>query len=158
MLEAQLRKYQDIMTAAGRGVFVLGIWSVIKLILTLNLTPSGEEVALQPDTVGGFIVSLVVYSILFGIELLYRGYIWRCTEAESKGISKGRKFMFACGLLVFLYVISILGSVALSIYVEGDGWTRTVASIIIDITALSMLIEIMHCVKKVRKIKKEGAL
>ena len=151
-LEAELRKHQDILRAAGRGVFLFGIWSIIKMVLTFSLTDAKGELMGADFTTGDKIVVLITYIVIFGGELLLRGYIMRCAEAESRGERSSRMYLFGCGFLIFMYVLSIV-LVVISIFLESTtGIDECIVTIIVDATALSMLIETIHSTRYVRKL------
>ena len=150
-MEAELRKYQDIMRAASRGVFILGIWSAIKIILSSSFTSyvGGDTNA------GDVVITVIAYLLVFAIDIMIRRYIWKGTMDESRGIRRGRLYSFALRFLALLYVVSIVVMIALTIYIKGDGIFKTLVSLAIDITGLSMLIETMRCVKTVRKLTEQ---
>lgn len=161
-MEKELRRRQSILSITGIGVMFFGLWNFIKLHLYFLLAKDTIIAGYDPSAGLSdryvFRIAYVLCLILALISLGIRFRIGRSAIRESRGIPF-RPYFGLCIFLILLHAGTIVFEV-LSLRVENTNVFDLIASLIVDITSLSMLIELTLSAIKLRKLKKapkEGA-
>lgn len=113
-MEAELRRYQDLLSNSGRAVILLGIWSIFRLFLILVLDPiylSDMFIdVIELNTVGKIIFALVVVISLV-LDLFLRVFIGRSAIKDSTStINKGvRPYVIITSIYSIVSVVADIG-------------------------------------------------
>ena len=159
---ALLRKYEDNLNVCGMGVIILGTWDVLKVIMQLIL--DWKEFLSQldlemPDEENAedllvIIVAVAVVIVLTLLLFLIHFYIGR------NAIKNSRREPYKKGYFVWtviLLALSLLGTLS---YVdeikEAEVIETTIASIIVDVTAIYIMATLVISTHKVKQLRAEG--
>ena len=156
-MEREIRRYRDHLVSIGTGVSLFGLWSVIKAILTIIMDPSDyteipENTVLDPFVQLVIIICAVV--IVLGIILALHLYIGLSARAEGLGKKKKMLYLVFTGLVIGIYMVSIISEIAMFSEIFTDYMSGAV-TIFIDITTLVTLIELERAAYKVRTLSRQ---
>ncbi len=155
-LKAEIRRYQDHMVLSGKGVILLGIWGLFKvLFLQLLLDHGLDRIIANQDLIGidinlAKIIFLITFSFLCLIILALHFYIGRSAIKYSKGQKSNNIF------ITFTAIYGIFNMSSLTYYFtehpEDTITDTSVAAFLLDITLIYILFDIIYSYFKIRKL------
>ena len=148
--KAKTRRLEINQMTLGTGVVIFGIWSLIRMGLTLFIFNDGMDAEFDPDYRTLSLAIVWVATIL--LFLLY-AYVGLSARSEGRGKRKSVAFLIWSGFALFLYIISLVFEVS-AMFEEEKGIFSMVASLIIDITSIVCMLEMMVGSVKLRKLRK----
>lgn len=151
-MEAAVRRCRHILFYSGQAFIIFGIWSFVKVFLQIYLDPLDWSGMPIPEGISEELV-ILVYTILMVIfcliDIPLRLYIGLSAMGEGKGKKKSIRYLVFAGVYMILtaysYVWILTGEQDLL------DWNMML-SIFLDITNALILVEIMICSWKLRKI------
>ncbi|WP_029320628.1 hypothetical protein [Butyrivibrio sp. AE3004] len=154
-----LRRYEDNLNVCGLGVIILGAWDVLKVIMQvmMNMKDATAEMLSevteeeQGIAIGVLIGVIAVLFLITALIFLIHYYIGINASRAAKGMPyKKGYFVWA----VILLVVSILGMLS---YVDEikdlENIETTIASIIVDITAIYILGTVVISTRKIKNLR-----
>ena len=153
---AELRRYEDNLYVSGVGVIIMGVWNVIKPVMQLALGSgiydSGLTVIEYPETTLGIVVSFIIIFLLLAVLGLHFFVGVNAVRAAKR---EKHKKGYVVGAVIML-IISVLGlAVYRSSITDLKKIDTTIASLLVDITAIYMFITMIRSAAKIKKLRKE---
>ena len=156
-VSVKLRRYRASLVTDGVGIITFGLWSIIKMIVTVLMQPvdvglSSIETISDPTEkllviVIAIVFVLIIVAIILGIHL----YIGISSYREGLHGKKGSFYLVAAGFLAFIICISM----TLYFVSPDDSQALTITSIaafIIDLTTVILLLDMIYAAFKSRKL------
>ena len=157
-LERLLRRKQNMLVNSGGGVILLGLWSIIKGLLTVYLqfddivepqmlTELGENaVFLKP-------IMIVMSFIGLGFVLLLRLFVGLNAYREGRGRRFRRTYPF---FAIILFLLGLIGFILeLRVLFSSDSAKdTTLATLLLDLASLFILFQTLAAVFSVRRLQK----
>ncbi len=175
-MERELRRYQNLLVCVGSGVITFGIWSVIKVIMTM-VRDKDEwlefmEYIFGPEYAGaGMFILILASGIVIAIDLIIRLYIGSSARKDGFGRRNGKRRVYL--VLAIILAIFTVGSIitnfrdvlqygSLVSYLNDDVYTGAyimgvldiVVKTIVDFTSLVMIFELVVGAVKVERLEK----
>lgn len=151
-MNAKTRRMEIDLSTLGTGVILFGLWSFVKFSLTTLLIGVQIDEALSDSQMTVLTIVLWVLSI---VDMLIHLYIGLCARADSKGKRRSPFYLILAGILVSIYLLAVILEI-LSLIFAPSGILTIVISIVIDLTAVIILIEMMVYAKRTRKSRKNA--
>lgn len=155
-LHVEERRYRSRLKATAGGIMMLGLWAVIQTLIWA-LT-SGDFNEIEGD-ITPFAKALIITFFIFifsGIVLSFRFIILRGAKREADyGIKKNGYL----GVAVYLMLVGLysFGFFIYRAFGDKDLEANDVITVILDMTAFVLLLELFIYAKKLRKIRAEIA-
>ena len=149
-LKKELLKYRDTLSITGLGVLAFGLWSIIRMFLSLALYD--DYLGLSTIETAGKIFFYIVIAFLVIMDIILRLKVGLDAYKEGKRIKKGM-FYIVIAALIFLpsSILSIIsGAEALRTDVIDSA-----VSLIVEATSLITTIEMIVSAVMVKKLSKE---
>ena len=156
--EINLRRYRDHLAGSGTGYILFGIWTVIKIFMTVTMNRSFIAdilVDVDIDTSDESIrtlVSVVIYVLLILIALialLVHLYIGTCAIHYSSGKKKSKLFLGFCILLMLMNISTIPKYFTVSEQASSAYEDKGIVPTIVDLTVIYLLFDIIYSVHKI---------
>ena len=164
-MEKKLRKRENLLVDAGKGVILFAVWSVAKVNLYLGMSSfileELHKAALEYG-VSEKVLLLLMGSLLAVILLWMLGsrlYIGLNAIAEGKGKKKGWAYLVLTAILLLTDMQSFWQVNLVSFLFGGlkNAFSMSV-SFVLELVSLYILLELLICgirVKRLRKMEKE---
>ncbi|MBQ7990662.1 MAG: hypothetical protein IJ251_06405 [Oscillospiraceae bacterium] len=160
-----LRKYSNTLVICGMGEVVYGVWSVIRTILAVILSMNITDLLIAEAEANGEVITesdlellKVLFYISLGIllagELLLRMYVGISSRAEGLGRKKNVTYIIAAGIIVINH-LSTLWTLSVGLHNANEDLLDNAVMIVIDLTSVLILIDLIICAVKVRKLRRE---
>lgn len=163
--QARIRRLQDTLAISGVGTIAFGAWSLAKIALvflflggntnSLLLQLASEEASRQLIEAEGDAFAFAIFAfVIFAacIDLGMRLYVGLSARAEGHGRQKGVFYLVVAGLLAtssaFSIILAALGSVEFLTLLDA------VVSIAIEATSLGVLVLMISCSIRLRRMAK----
>ena len=160
-MNSACRKYQNELIVTGNGVILFGIWSLVRAIMMLLFPSDARDqllsasgTAVQTQLV--IILTIVLFFILVGIDLVLRLFIGISARREAYGMKKRRGYLGAAIVLLCAY----FALDAYSVYLLPRYPANLVVNIlylVIDLTSILALLWLINACVRFRKIRKQMA-
>ena len=159
-MDRELRKAEAALISNGFGVVIFGAWSGIKSVMGLFLDLNGDGVPAADitGTAGERAVVIVLVLIQLLIPLLLHCYVGFSAVSEGKGQPKRRFYLVVAWVMIFFNLSLYFVFFGLDALLQ-ESITLSpnyVVSLLVDLTALGILIGMVASEKKVRKLRKSG--
>ena len=159
-MEKKLRRYRGSLVTNGIGIIVFGVWSILKLVLSLVIDPldlniAGDEYTTDQlaDTIA-LVIVVIIFIIILTIVLLVHLYVG--FSAYKEGIY-GIKGSFYLVLVVIMALIDCC-TLVLYLFLKDNSTNDSqvqFAAFIIDITTVVVLIDTLYTAIMSRKLAKQ---
>lgn len=129
-IQRRLKRYSGKLAAAGSGVILFGVWSIVKVVLFNSINKISDISYFLEGLEDKKIIAIALYAIV-GIELIIRLYIGRSARLEAFGKKQTTLYLVVscimfitsavstvCVLLSTLHANDI-GSFLITIILEG---------------------------------------
>ena len=158
-METELRRKRIELLTLGAGVIAFGVWTVVKFILYLWVTPfdlSELDIDPQMKPVAVALVYAFVVLILAFLQSL-RLYVGLSARAEGRGTKRGNAYIVLAALMLVFNVIWF-------VYLFFDFWGGKmehqskldyITSTAVDFTSLLTLADLLYTALRVRKLSYE---
>ena len=158
--EIGLRRYKTELATAGIGYIFLGLWSVVKVVMStffgeMSFDREFSDMEISPeDYLPVAIIYFFVIAFVTGFLFLLHIYIGRGAIRASKGGKKKGYLVITVVVMIFVIVGCILDITNLVTGQPSDV-ERLVATTIVDITVLSILWGILHSNHMIKKLTRQ---
>lgn len=158
MDEVKLRRYRNLLVISGTGVIAFGVWSVVKAILFMTLTPDPLQLSEMTD-VSAFelpFVKMMIYivlAVILAVDLSLRLYIGLSARAEGNGKKKRIVYVVVAAIILLLSLWSIITSFHLSEY---DSLLDMIVSFFVELTSAAAFFEVIYASCMVRRLQKKA--
>ena len=148
----RLRRYEDDLYVGGKGVIIIGLWSVIKVVIGLLLGTGSSVFGEARASFGeqtALMLTLFLGGVILIIALLLHLYVGinAVRAAEGKPCKKG----YAAGA-VFMLLLSLLSLIAYKdMFTEGSSIYTTLAGILMDLTTAYLFLIVIVSTGRIRK-------
>ena len=154
-MKRELRRYEDRLIVTGSGIFVVGLWSVVKFAMIYafgQLPEFSNEIMAELGESETLVLGIVLFITLV---LLMLSHLYIGRSAQNEGL---RKSTNKWGYIVFTVLFTVLYGISVSddirnldIYYDTafDGIVET----IIDITVLVTLVELIIAAVEVKYLR-----
>lgn len=160
-MQEEYRKHQHTMIIAGTGVFLFGLWSLVKTILYILFANSDEEGLDIPEydtpeeAMFVMIFVLVFLAVVLCIDLFLR---WRL-GVKARAIGEGSKepgvsFRLQAGYVTLIDAIEIVTGV-MSLMQTPDNPADIVVTLLVDITSFVTIMQMLFAAYRMKKLKSE---
>ena len=162
-MEKKLRRFQNTLEVTGLGIFVFGLWSVVKTVLYFLMDSSDMREFLSgidPEGLFYTLPGMSILTIILLIDIAFRYYIFRSAKMEARGKKKKWLYLLMTCVLVFSSASSIYSyAVGSYIYDPVDAAVSCVVELTAIITSLEMIgsaLMVKHLSYKIAKQKQAG--
>ena len=157
-LQRKMRRSQTTLITTGLAVIIFGGWNIIKMVMLILFAPQTmhmywEEtlsVAGSYDKFYDTVFNIVNIVLLF-IFFLVRFYIGRAAIAEGSGRRRSCVYIILACIMACADMLEI-SNIARNLDMNSQLLTNNIVTIIVDATALILLIEMIISAIKVRKM------
>lgn len=154
-MQKEIRRCRENLVSIGTGISLFGIWTVIRIIMTVILERETmiSETQNYTDAGAGLIVALlcIIMAILSLMILSIHLYIGLSARKEGLGGKKRTGYLIATGLFILLYCIGITAEIV-TFQETFKSIPEGAVTVLIDITVLITLAELMLNAVRVRKL------
>lgn len=154
-MEREIRRCQDHLISIGTGVSLFGIWTVIRIVMSIiverRFIMSEIQKSTEEDPVLVMTVLCLIAVLLSILILSIHLYIGLSARREGLDEKKRTGYLIVNGLFIIIYCIAITAELICfrkAFYSIADG----IITIFIDITMLVTLVELMFNAVRVRKL------
>ncbi len=155
--KAELRRYEDDLNVSGTGVIIMGAWSIIRVLIELFLNTK-EYLNIDDEDPGamiaGMAVVIAIIAVLSLIIMKVHLYIGLNAMKAAKGMQHKK------GYFVAAIIVAVLSVLSLWTYKEEfqdlEKIDTTLASMLVDITAIYIFVMVIVSSIKIKKIKGES--
>lgn len=160
-IKASLRKYKANMEIGGIALIVLGIWTVLKFVITMFLGEGRNINTVFPDGItteedrAYLTIFIVVAVIVLSVSTIFHGYLGTSAIRFARGKKKSKFFLLWAVVMFGLTFYSFPGYFR-NIADETQNTDTTVASFFLDLILCFILIDIIFCAFKICKLSKES--
>ena len=160
--ERELRRTRSTLHSLGTGVIIFGVWSILKTITLLIVTPietylSGEELEAYISVPVSIRIAVyaVLLMILLMVDLIPRIYIGRNAIRIGLGKKPGRLFTVLCWFLFAVWALLDLISLFFLPQAQNPatGMLDTIITFIVDVTATVIIGELCFSVRRLKKLE-----
>lgn len=162
----ELRRLRSTLRSLALGITAFGLWSVLKTIMTILMTPLenflGEDDIAVFTQLGSrnvfYILAAVMVVVFASIDLIPRLYVARKARKESLGQDQGRAWVVWAFILLVLWVgLDIAGIVLFRNTMENTtrGKADVIVSMILDLSATVILGELCVTAVRLKKMTRE---
>ena len=116
-IQRRLKRYSGKLAAAGSGVILFGVWSVVKVVLFNSINNISDISYFMEGLEDKKIIAIALYAIA-GIELIIRLYIGRSARLEAFGKKQTTLYLVVSCILFVLATVSTVCVLMSSIYVN----------------------------------------
>ena len=116
-IQRRLKRYSGKLAAAGSGVILFGVWSVVKVVLFNSINNISDISYFMEGLEDKKIIAIALYAIA-GIELIIRLYIGRSARLEAFGKKQTTLYLVVSCILFVLAKVSTVCVLMSSIYVN----------------------------------------
>lgn len=154
-MRKEIRRCLDNLVSIGTGVALFGIWTVIRIIMTIilerDMLISQIKNTVELST-GQIMIILGIIIVFFSLVILsIHLYIGLSARKEGLGGKKRTGYLIANGLYIIVYCIGITAEI-INFTWAFRTITEGIATIFIDIAMLVTLGELMFNAVRVRKL------
>lgn len=153
-INIEIRRFQNLLKVTSNGILVLGLWGILKGMLT---SMSEEGSLFRVDGMGavsGVIAGIVGYAVMIGIDLFFRYRVWRGARNEAEGRKKKGIYLIFAVIMLSIGILTWLGMVYLATKDMGGG-ARLIASLIVETTSIIITFELIYSAIKIRILRKK---
>jgi len=151
-IEREKRKYCSRLVVAGKGAILFGLWSVIKYILYMTLTPEFIERTTGIDSRQVYIIAGVVLLLTSAIGCALRVYTGLCAISDGMGGKKRNSHLILAALFVILGAIEVVSpSAQISESLIDNVMNKAVTS-----ACVCVYVEIILTTVRLRKLRRES--
>lgn len=156
-MDAEIRRYQDLLTNSGMAVIIFGVWSIFRLFLALVFDK--KSIADEfPDIVklgtSGIVVLVSVISFFLLVDLVLRLYIGKSAIKDAK-TGENRRIRGYVILTAIYAVATTVADISMLIpTAEKDYTISLVSSVIIDFLSSIALYLIAISSIKLHKLRR----
>ncbi|MCR4655466.1 MAG: hypothetical protein K5770_04455 [Lachnospiraceae bacterium] len=155
--KVKLRRYEDDLNVGGLGIIILGAWDVLKVIMHAIMTAKNDidlkEFADDERAMAIVVIIVIIAVILLMALLIFRIHIYIGMNASKAARGEPYKKGYYKGAVILL-VLSVL---SMFTYIEElkdlENIDTTIASIIVDLTAIYILWVVVSSTRKIRELK-----
>ncbi len=157
-MEKEKRRRQSLVGITGIGVVIFGFWSFIKINLYFLLGRdhliSSSEFLNESDPMEALKAAYIILLVVAIIDLLLRIYIGKNAIFEAKNYHR-RSHYIGVAIMLILFSLLNLFTAIISIDLTSEDLPDQFASFIVELTSLSMLIELVKSTWKLRELRNE---
>lgn len=151
-MNANLNKTEINLISAGTGMLFFGLWTFIKISLSYLIF--GMDQYIRPeDEVYRTPIIITTWAITVLLTLLYC-YIGLTARGEGKGKRKSVFYLILIGFMLLVRTLVITLEI-LAVFFSETGKFTLLVTVIVDITAFFMLLEIMINSAKLRSLREQ---
>ena len=153
--DAQRRRLEDTLVVIGTGVVAFGAWTLLKTVLLWVLY--GNDVQRMLIDAGTDLPTIVLYIfslIPLVFDLALRLFVGFSARAEGNGRHKGPVYLGVAALFALSSALSVGSAAWLLLAWEAD-LIDTVITIVIEATQLALLVQLIVCSVRLRRMNKE---
>lgn len=163
-MEKNLRKYRNNLVVTGTGAILFGLWTVVKLNMSILLFPdilgalptAAREVGMPESAL--WITMAVILVIAISIILGARLFIGINAIAEGKGKKRGYTYLILAAILLFSNLKS-MPDLFVAQLKEDVGLIDAIITILVELTSLYNLSDLLYYgvrIKLLNRKQKEG--
>ena len=165
MNERLIRKYQNTLMVAGRGIVLLGLWNIAKVFVFflggsdffLRLEISQELYQEITKMEGGYKIVNVVFTcimlLVLTVDLIFRIVIAKSAAAEANGQDKSCAYIV---IAIIMLCIMCSGDTALAIEAkEGLMKVEYIISTVVEFTSVYALCDLINAAIRLRLLRKK---
>ncbi len=152
-METQLRRHRHNLSIIGLGIILLGAWSVLKTVLYMAVSIDDWKKTLESRVVetDSVVIVYVVFAAVLVIDMAVRLFVGINARMAGEGKDRGSTYLvFAVFMLVF-QGLSVISDVLVFNFAL-DAIISTLATVIFDLTAFVMLLELIVSGFRVRRL------
>ena len=155
-LERLLRKHQNTLVNVGKGVFAFGLWSVVKVFLSVRLVPEiRNQVLFDPNT-GELFPEALVYGMLAFFSLFV---LWFRAAVCRGAVREGHEKKARRGYVVLAVVIVLVdASMLITSLLQPEQSYRSVldavVSVVVELSSIVTTVELIISAMRVKKLKR----
>ena len=152
---AAIRRYKKNIEISGIALFIIGVWSVLKFLITVMMGSQSLQDVLQVSDAemekyrGVYIVALM---IMFALFMLLYLYIARSAIYYANGKKKKKTFMY------FAAVLGILSLIGIPFYFVSEDVLKNIdmiiASIMVALSTCFLIFDMLYSSVMMKKLKK----
>ena len=159
-MQKEIRRCRDNLVSIGTGVALFGIWTVVRIIMTIilerDMLISQIKNVVELSTGQIIIVLGIIIGIFALVILSIHLYIGISARKEGLDYKKRTGYLIANGLFIIIYCFAITAEI-INFTWAFRTITEGIATIFIDITMLVTLGELMFNAVRVRKLTEQIA-
>ena len=171
--EIELRRNQNTLIITGYGIIAFGVWTLVKTLGMLvfqrdeilsDLIDGLKKVEVDitdiPDSVlfGGF---LVVISLIFMVDILFRVFVGRSAIKESRDKKRGVLYILVLIIMILrslntvfeILMMRIVGTVPVRLFHIAT--EASLSTMIVEITSMVLMIEMVIAAIRVKRLRKQ---
>ena len=154
-MQKEIRRCCDNLVSIGTGISLFGVWTVIRIIMTVILERDTLMTETQNYTDAGVVLIAAIMCIIMAIfSLMILGihlYIGLSARKEGLGGKKRTGYLIATGLFILFYCIAVTTEIV-TFQETFKSIPEGAVTVFIDITVLITLAELMLNAVRVRKL------
>ncbi len=151
---AKLRRYEDDLNVSGKGVIIMGFWSVIKTVLEFFYGTSFKPTTEAPDTVPYVVEQYITFLFILFLSVIVIGlhlYIGR--NAMNAAVGKPHKKGYLIATIIVLVILIAFMPAYTEQLKDLEHIDTTVAAILVDLTTAYLYISVIRSTLNIRKLK-----
>jgi hypothetical protein len=157
-LNVEIRRNRGLLITTSNGIFLFGIWSIIKACLSLIMDTEGLVSKMISETESKLLsigALTVIVAIITIIDLSFRLTVWNKARREADGIKKSSFLVFVTVMMILGSTLQIINDIRIIIVGDDDRFQAAV-SFIIEITSCILTTELLIAVFRLRRLRSEA--
>ena len=160
-MEKELRKRQNMLSEAGKGVVLFAVWGIAKVNLFFGLSTfltveeiyaAAAEVGISEKLFLGFILAIAAAILIW--QLGARLYIGMSASAEGKGKTKGYRYLVLAVVLLVTDIQTAWQAFGEDVILAGEEISASfISGFCVELASVYVLLELLIsgiCVKRLR--------
>ena len=150
-MDANTRRLETNLSTLGTGTILFGLWDLIRTSLTVFVF-NYEIIDMIPK-----IYQAITYSIIGGLSLIFflvQLYIGMSARGESKGKRKTVIYLVLTVITISFHLLAIGIMIYEMVSGEPSGLITLIITVVIELTAITCLVEMMVNSVSLRRIRK----
>lgn len=152
-MDVKIRRRENNLRTLGIGVLAFGLWTFVKYMLTFFLY--GEDIDEALTDIELTLLNIIIW-IVSSVSLLIKIYIGISARSESMGKRESAFYIILTGWMALFALLSIIGEIYL-IITQTNHLINAAITLIIDVTSLTILVELMVNAIGLRSLRKKVA-
>lgn len=158
-VEREIRRYQDRLLLAGRGMMLFCVWEIVKtvafgIVRFLGYFRSVEDGFSRETVLLAFAVVLLLLVAIVAFDAVIRYYIAKSCRREALEEKKGTFYLVLVCLLMLVSILAIVLYVFALVTQQFGDLLQFIASVLVEVASLSICFGVIYSAIRLRLMRR----
>ena len=154
-MKKELIRQRDILITGGTGVCLFGLWSVIRIVMSIIMNePEAKEILDPTQSFLARLIAVAAIIVIAGIIIAIHLYIGLSSRAEGFRPRKRKAYI----VVTILFAIAHIAAIGYDVFkydFVNKGYLSYIVTICMDVTLLLTLAGIVTASFRIRRLEKQ---